>query len=112
MDGCFAMRFLGKANGTDITTWLRGCCLASLEDPTLGSCAEIHRDVVKEEINNMVFTGHVDLSWSAKFFACFSLMTSSPGATQTTATPWILFHLQPLQPLQPPDPQRAAAQEP
>ena len=67
---------------------------------------------VTEEIENMVFTGYVDYSWSAKFFACFSSMTASPGATQTTATPWILFPLQLLQPLQPLVPQRAAAQEP
>ena len=69
-DGCYVTRFhgdigdIGEANGMeDVTVWERGCCDASLEEGTLGSCAEFHQDVDEMEIGDLVLIGRADQSW-------------------------------------------------
>ena len=69
-DGCYVTRFHGdiadidEANAMEgVTVWERGCCDASLEDGTLGSCAEFHEDVDEMEIGDLVLTGRADQSW-------------------------------------------------
>ena len=69
-DGCYVTRFHGDINDTGeaiamegVTLWERGCCDTSLEDGTLGSCAEFHQDVDEMEIGDLVLTGFADQSW-------------------------------------------------
>merc|ERR1712004_294731 len=63
MEGCYALRFVGKVNGMegDVTVWDRGCCFGNQTLP--GSCLEIHRDVDKWDLNDVAYTGRFDQSW-------------------------------------------------
>ena len=53
---------------------------------------EIHRDVDKWDLGDVVYTGRFDQSWWVTSLACFPLPTILPslGAQQTTVTRWTL----------------------